>query len=83
MCFYYYAVEVYDVDNHKVFTENGYTVGVDYRNALNNLIEYYTEASLVSLTLEYVADKPILILPSGDAVNRKGLIAAIKDNNNI
>ena len=80
MCFYYYSAEVYD-DNFTSYTETGYTVGKDYKNALNNLTEYYGEDDIVKITLEYVADKPVLVLPPEDSIVKKGLVAAIKNNN--
>lgn len=82
MCFYYYKVTVYDED-YKEYTEAGYTVGEDYRNAMNHLTEHYGEGELIKATLEYIADRPMLVLPNGDLIAEKGLKAAIKENNNI
>ena len=82
MCFYYYEVTVYD-ENYKEYTEAGYTVGENYWNAINHLTEYYGEDELIKVTLEYIADRPILVLPNGDLIAEKGLKAAIKEHNNI
>ena len=81
MCFYYFSAKVYD-ENYKPYTETGYTVGQDYRNALNNLTEYFGEDDIIKITLEYVADRPVLVLPTDGAITEKGLVAAIKNNNN-
>ncbi len=82
MCFYYYVATVYDEDYNE-YTESGYTIGENYRNAINNLTEHYGEDELIKVTLEYIADRPVLVLPSGDLIAEKGLKAAIKENNNI
>ena len=81
MCFYYYSVKIYD--DYDIVKENGYTVGANYQEAMKNLTDYYGGDNVIKATLEYVADRPVLILPEEGAITAKGLTKAIKDNNDI
>ena len=82
MNLYYYKIKSYNTFDSKEEKEDGYTVGENYTDALNRLMEFYGEDETLTVTLKYVTDRPILILPAKGAITEKGLVEAIADNNN-
>ena len=80
MNFYYFSVKFY-TDNYEIEKENGYTIGTNYSNAVENITNHYGENEIVKIYVEYIADRPILILPPTSAIEDKGLLNAIKENN--
>ena len=82
MCLYYYKIKIYNDIDHKEEKEDGYTVGENYADALNRLMDFYGEDETLTVTLKYITDRPILILPTKGAITEKGLVEAIADNNN-
>lgn len=83
MNIYYYSIKVYDEVERTTDKENGYVAGSNYSDAIERLMEYYGDEYAEAVTLKYVADRPILILPEEGAITQKGLVKAIFDNNNI
>ena len=78
---YYYKIKMYVEDINEFEEEDGYTFGTNYADALEKLIEYYGENEIENFTLEYIGDRPIIILPTEGAINKFGLREAIKNNN--
>ena len=82
MCMLYFSVKFY-TDGCNTSKENGYVCGDSYAAAARNLSDCYGENDIISITIKYVADRPLVILPSEEAITSKGLIKAIYENNNI
>lgn len=83
MYMYYYDITIYLSDTRSEETESGYVCGDSYTSALDRLLEYFGEDETVDVKLSFVTDKPILVLPTQKAIKDKGLVAAIRDNNDI
>ena len=81
MNLYYYKIKTYNDFDHKEEKEDGYTFGENYSAAIDRLMEFYGEDETVTITLKYIADRPILILPIKNAIAEKGIVEAIEDNN--
>lgn len=79
MNLYYYKIKM--IIDDKFEKEDGYTVGNSFSEAMDRLLEYYGEDEVEEVKLSYVADRPVLILPTQGAITEKGLIKAIAENN--